>query len=251
MSDSKSFVNFSCQRCLQPLKLDESLNNLGEHTIADLTLQIRRNNEVDLDLQSSSLDHYVPPFRMSESGNGTNGFMVISDGWETTSLGHQLHVKATLFDLLSNNSDVDHPLCDECTDTLLELMDNQLRQTEAEWKDYNDYLKKLEDDKEDLNLEGLEKELDDWKQEQSRFLSLIILKYLCSVGIELLFFFLLFYLIPLRGVPCLVLGQINGLTLKSLNTFILQIVTRTLRFTKRRKSYERRDRSTGTRKRTT
>ncbi|XP_034837569.1 beclin-1-like protein [Maniola hyperantus] len=170
MSDTKSFVSFSCQRCLQPLKLDESLNNLGEHTIADLTLQIRRNNEADLDLQSSSLEHYVPPFRMSESGNGANGFMVISDGWETTSLGHQLHVKATLFDLLSNNSDVDHPLCDECTDTLLELMDNQLRLTENEWKDYTDYLKKLEDDKEDLNLDGLEKELEDWKQEQNRLL---------------------------------------------------------------------------------
>lgn len=170
MTEVKSSVSFSCQRCLQPLKLDESLNYLGEHAIADLTLQINRNPEVDLELQSSSLEHYVPPFRLSESGNGTNGFMVISDGWETESLGHQLHVKATLFDCLSNNSDVDHPLCDECTDSLLELMDNQLRMTEAEWKDYSEYLKKLEDDKEDLNLEGLERELEDWKQEQARLL---------------------------------------------------------------------------------
>lgn len=168
MAENKSFVNFSCQRCLQPLNLDESLNNLGEHTIADLTLQIHRNNEADLELQSSSLEHYVPPFRLTESNN--NGFMVISDGSEATSLGHQLHVKATLYDCLSNNSDVDHPLCDECTDTLLELMDNQLRLTEAEWKDYSEYLKKLEDDKEDLNLEGLEKELCDWKQEEKRLL---------------------------------------------------------------------------------
>lgn len=36
MSDSKISVSFACQRCLQPLKLDDSFNSLGEHAIAEL-----------------------------------------------------------------------------------------------------------------------------------------------------------------------------------------------------------------------
>lgn len=170
MTETKSSVNFSCQRCLQPLKLDDSLNYLGEHALAELTLPINSTPDVDLELQSASLEHYIPPFRLSESTLGVNGFMVISGGGETECLSRQLFVKATLFDTLSNNSDVDHPLCDECTDSLLQLMDHQLKLAEGEWKDYSDYLKKLENDKDDLNLDSLEKELDDWKHEEQRLL---------------------------------------------------------------------------------
>lgn len=170
MTETKSSVNFSCQRCLQPLKLDDSLSYLGEHALAELTLPINSTPDVDLELQSASLEHYIPPFRLSESTLGVNGFMVISGGGETECLSRQLFVKATLFDTLSNNSDVDHPLCDECTDSLLQLMDHQLKLAEGEWKDYSDYLKKLENDKDDLNLDSLEKELDDWKHEEQRLL---------------------------------------------------------------------------------
>lgn len=30
-------MSFACQRCLQPVKLDESLNSFGEHLLAELT----------------------------------------------------------------------------------------------------------------------------------------------------------------------------------------------------------------------
>lgn len=53
-----------------------------------------------------------------------------------------LQVSASLFDALSNNSEVDHPLCEECTDSILELMDHQLRLTEDEQKDYSVFLEK-------------------------------------------------------------------------------------------------------------
>lgn len=53
-----------------------------------------------------------------------------------------LQVTAGLFDALSNNSDVDHPLCEECTDSILELMDHQLRLTENEQSDYREYLQR-------------------------------------------------------------------------------------------------------------
>lgn len=37
MAEEKVFVSFSCQRCLQPLKFDDSLSSLGEHILAELT----------------------------------------------------------------------------------------------------------------------------------------------------------------------------------------------------------------------
>jgi len=52
-------------------------------------------------------------------------------------------VTAGLFDALSNNSDIDHPLCEECTDSILELLDHQLRLTENEQTDYREYLQRF------------------------------------------------------------------------------------------------------------
>ena len=39
-------------------------------------------------------------------------------------------VTSELFDMLSDNSEVDHPLCEECTDTLLQSMEQQLELAE-------------------------------------------------------------------------------------------------------------------------
>jgi len=80
-----------------------------------------------------------------------------------------------LFDILSSSSSADHPLCDECTDSLLLLMDQQLRMTEGEWSDYNEYLKKLEIEQqyqghEDVEMENLTKELQDVKAEEERMI---------------------------------------------------------------------------------
>ncbi|XP_033217113.1 beclin-1-like protein isoform X1 [Belonocnema kinseyi] len=176
MVDMRTNVNFACQRCLQPLRLDPSFNHLGEHTLAELSLPIQQQVVGDIEPQSGSLEHLVPPFRLTDSANGTNGFMVVGDSGETESLSHHLRVRATLFDILSSSSSADHPLCDECTDTLLMLMDQQLRLTESEWSDYNEYLKKLEAEQqqqgnEDVELEILAKELQDVKAEEERMIS--------------------------------------------------------------------------------
>lgn len=188
MTETKASVNFSCQRCLQPLRLDESLGRLGEHALAELSLPVTRHSESDRDrdrdreARSGPLDHYVAPYRLAErdihSDTATmsamsapaSGFMLVSSEGDADCLSRQLYLKAALFDTLSNNSDVDHPLCDECTDSLLQLMDHQLKLAEGEWKDYSDYLKKIENEKDDLNLEALQKELLDWKEEEKRLL---------------------------------------------------------------------------------
>lgn len=46
----------------------------------------------EIEQQSGSLEHLVPPFRLTESANGTNGFMLVGDSGETESLSHHLRV---------------------------------------------------------------------------------------------------------------------------------------------------------------
>ena len=51
-------------------------------------------------------------------------------------------VTSELFDMLSDNSEVDHPLCEECTDTLLQSMEQQLELAEQVTTNYcaRDYM---------------------------------------------------------------------------------------------------------------
>lgn len=47
-----------------------------------------------------------------------------------------IKVTSDLFDIMSGQTDVDHPLCEECTDTLLDHLDTQLNITENECQNY-------------------------------------------------------------------------------------------------------------------
>jgi len=138
-----------------------SENNITLISAFIISVPVFMNRETDFDTQIDSLDHYIPAFRLTDSKTGSNGFMLVDQKGETDSggIGNQLRKTAGLFDLLSSNSDVDHPLCDECCDCLLDLMDQQLRLTDEELNDYSSFLKKLENEPDDGNLEDLEKEL--------------------------------------------------------------------------------------------
>jgi beclin 1 len=59
-------------------------------------------------------------------GGTTNshGFTLVGEsGQQDVFISQKLAMSAELFDIISSNSDVDHPLCEECTDTLLDTMD--------------------------------------------------------------------------------------------------------------------------------
>lgn len=57
------------------------------------TVPIQQQVVVEIEPQSGSLEHLVPPFRLTESANGTNGFMLVGDSGETESLSHHLRVR--------------------------------------------------------------------------------------------------------------------------------------------------------------
>ncbi|XP_045466392.1 beclin-1-like protein isoform X1 [Harmonia axyridis] len=164
-------VCFTCQRCSQPLALDDSFSNISEHEKAELNLPLHSNTDVDLESQMTSFDNYVHPFRLSESGNGVNGFLLISDEEDDTSLpSHKARIYTHLFDAISGNSNIDHPLCEECADYMMEIMEQEIEMKQTDLKDYEEYLKRLENDKKELKLGDLEKELAELKAQEARFL---------------------------------------------------------------------------------
>ncbi|CAO1430628.1 unnamed protein product [Diamesa tonsa] len=165
---------FCCQLCLSPINFtDESLSMISEHNKAELNLPINTHNDIDLEMSASSLDHFVQPFKHDSTVSNGNGFMVISDGIEveTESLGQNLRMKAELFDTLTSNSEVNHPVCTDCADFLLEMMDQQLKMAESEWNDYNNYLKKLETTDDLPDVDVLETELANLLKEEGKLLS--------------------------------------------------------------------------------
>ncbi|KAK9892216.1 hypothetical protein WA026_019019 [Henosepilachna vigintioctopunctata] len=170
MAEDKVYISFTCQRCSQPLILDETLNYLSEHVLAELNLPIHSNPEVDLESQANSFDNYIHPCRLSDSGNGVNGFMMISDENESELLSHKYKVHTALFDTISGNSNIDHPLCDECTDYMIELLDQQLQIAQNDYDDYQKYYNKLLNETNEPKLSDLEKELQELTAEESRYL---------------------------------------------------------------------------------
>ena len=76
-------------------------------------------------------------------------------------------VAAKLFDIMSGQSEVDHPLCEECTDSLLNQLDEQLHIAEMELHDYIHFLEhggKVEE-KEDEE-KALDEELEKLREEE-------------------------------------------------------------------------------------
>ncbi|XP_064598000.1 beclin-1-like [Liolophura sinensis] len=181
-------VNFLCQRCHQPLRLDNSFkaldDNLARELTAPLTSSVEKEETLDLFQRNTTLGNedvvrrVVPPSRYLsiEEENGS-GFTLLGEttaGAENLSLKmkeakaqlNEAKVTAYLFDVMSGQSHVDHPLCEECTDTLLDQLDNQLRITEDECRDYREFLETLGTSDEKVNEEALDTELAQLRAEE-------------------------------------------------------------------------------------
>lgn len=71
--------------------------------------------------------------------------------------------------MMSGQSSIDHPLCVECTDTLLDQLDQQLKITDDDLKDYKVFFNKLYD-KPSLDGDALSKELAELRREEEELI---------------------------------------------------------------------------------
>ncbi|XP_025773215.1 beclin-1 [Puma concolor] len=116
--------------------------------------------------------HGLPLGERMMSTESANSFTLIgeaSDGGTMENLSRRLKVTGDLFDIMSGQTDVDHPLCEECTDTLLDQLDTQLNVTENECQNYKRCLEILEQMNEDDSGQ-LQMELKELALEEERLI---------------------------------------------------------------------------------
>ncbi|XP_066912262.1 beclin-1-like [Clytia hemisphaerica] len=164
-------VSFVCQRCYQPLKMDSSIYSLDADTKKELESSLYLHSKV-MEMQYSYEDktqnwykNFSPPSDITQKViSSAKSNEKIEDGSSMDSLSYKVKVSTQLFDIMSGASDIDHPLCEECTDNLLDLLNDQLVSTENELEGYKNLLGKLEskdymnDSLLDLDIERLEAE---------------------------------------------------------------------------------------------
>lgn len=178
-SVERSKVSFVCQRCRQPLKIDPSFgtidqqNELVKELTAPLIAQVEREETLGQEKiepyeEDGNISKRIVPPRYASYEDDSNGFTLLGETGPASlgNLGHKPKVKAMLFDIMTGQSTVDHPLCEECTDTLLNQLDDQLKITEEECRDYRNFLEKLESNENVEDDATLDDELQKLKAEE-------------------------------------------------------------------------------------
>ncbi|KAI8149259.1 autophagy protein Apg6-domain-containing protein [Fennellomyces sp. T-0311] len=104
----------------------------------------------------------VAPQQISSPSNST--VAEDTDATRNNSLSHRLRVAGRLFNVMSSRSSVDHPMCQECTDMLLESLEKQLVDVGLERDCYIEYLEKVKDGRiSDDELKELEQQVSELK----------------------------------------------------------------------------------------
>ncbi|XP_036913318.1 beclin-2-like [Sturnira hondurensis] len=179
-----SFVRFSCQRCYQPLKQSQSGETLGLETSSEpaasrLPSAQRGPEDTPEEGPASAVDTGVEKLQNGASGRTRpGGGRVSGPGSSTFTLlgklgsGRTLHSIQTsfrgTFDILSGEGDLDQPLCQECTDNLLEHLDTQLTTSEADVQDYRRCLETRQTVSGEDEGEALQEELKRVELEEAR-----------------------------------------------------------------------------------
>nr|XP_010990371.1 beclin-2 [Camelus dromedarius] len=172
-----SALRFICQRCSQPLKLSWSTETSREP--ADSTLVSAEGEpgeaqeggppfteEADFEnLQDGASSRILPSGGMS--WDQFNNFTLLGNLGSLRTLNNIQKAIGDISDILSGETDVNHPLCVDCTDNLLEQLDAQLTITESEIQNYKRCLETREWISED-DREMLQEKLKDLELEEAR-----------------------------------------------------------------------------------
>uniref|UniRef100_A0A2P2HZR8 Beclin-1-like protein n=1 Tax=Hirondellea gigas TaxID=1518452 RepID=A0A2P2HZR8_9CRUS len=189
--DPKVTINYPCSKCEAPIQLDASFAHMSEHTKAEIALPVFRGHEFvlpsDDEAAAGYIDKIVQPLTLSANSCSTDAFLLHSNitGLDERFVSSSVHgytilgcpprnsnertpalkVTSELLDLASTNSNLDHPLCEECTDALLQQVDKQLTFTAAKARSYTQLLDQLKNTRAP-NIEHLELQLKELELEE-------------------------------------------------------------------------------------
>lgn len=87
-------------------------------------------------------------------------------------LSHHLESTARIFKLLSSRTDLDHPLCAECTHLVIAILNRQLEETKKERDGYQAFEKEIRKEREreerSLGISNMQEKIDKLKEEERK-----------------------------------------------------------------------------------
>lgn len=150
-----------------PVSLGDSIVNMNEHTLAELSLPIYASVNENFhpgdfdpppdrvvlplsayDSASQPISSAVPP--SSESGapsQQSTSFTMLTDAGSTSSfrVSNRIQMVEKLFDMLSTSTGVDHPMCSECCDVVIEGLQRELVDVRHQVSLYRRFIDSLTD----------------------------------------------------------------------------------------------------------
>lgn len=174
-SPTPTQVSFCCQRCCRPLKLDPSLQNVSLKNFAHLTDGSGSSSQSPPDfLANPPLDVHARDGvdrRIVVPNTSKDDFCVLAkpEAAKTEAFSYKLRVAMQLFDILSQNSEIDHPLCEECTNVLFLQLDGQLRTLKQDCDDYRKVIATLKGQDSSANI-PVDAEIETLKSEEADLL---------------------------------------------------------------------------------
>ncbi|XP_004690833.1 PREDICTED: beclin-2 [Condylura cristata] len=167
-----SSIRFLCQHCHQPLKLSQS------PAVWKLTSAHWEWGEAQEGSAVSWRDSGIGNIQYGASGRTLSGggrasrdsphsYILLGKFGSTTTLHSIQKFTGDIFDILSSEKDVDHPLCQNCTDRLLEQLDTEITITESESQSYRCLLESKQEAGPD-ETEALQDALKELELEEAR-----------------------------------------------------------------------------------
>lgn len=152
-----------CTNCQSPLKFDASLiERYPEWQQQHLTCSSKSLRKDSKSGQTKGESHSSASTVSAVSSHASDYSQLSSPSGPNSlgNLGHSTTMIGNLFDIICNDATaIDNPMCQECTDKLLDCMDQQLNQLEEECKEYKDLLESLENSHDYVDLNALKTEL--------------------------------------------------------------------------------------------
>ncbi|KAI8911718.1 autophagy protein Apg6-domain-containing protein, partial [Gorgonomyces haynaldii] len=147
-------ANFFCQNCGQAIKLDPSL--MEDQTLETISNVIQREH-TPRDFAQDSFILLKSPKQQDSQENPGN-------------LSQRLNVANRLFDIISEKSTIDHPMCLDCADDLLLKMDRRIGDLKRERETYQTYLEQHQKIPDGISKE----EIDQLEERKAQTLKILI-----------------------------------------------------------------------------
>lgn len=114
---------------------------------------------------------YLCPTTINIADSTSNNHSSSNNADLMTGWSARINATSALFDMMSSNTNIDHPLCEECADQLVNQLDAHCKIVEKEHYDYTALISRLNNQLANENeINELEKELKELEQEEKELL---------------------------------------------------------------------------------